>query len=1180
MIHRLIQNDFELSKENRLIFLAEKDDSKAEPKSDVDRRLEPEKQRQKHLDELRKKVNSDTGLSGGSKALALTAINSEDEDEIALVEKLVDPANPMQQNEFRKKLEKLREEKQKLINRADGTRSQVKRTKAADEYKEYVPSVEEQERFPVIANKMQQLNKAELGVKDNISKKLEKHVKKGEISNKDAHKLASLDPRDPRLGQMVKELLGPLAKDNSLKNYIIQEKSRQADIVNQFEQLWAEADKLIEKSIIPYKLEKLKRQKLKFVTRKLGIDLKEGQQLEFLCPKPGGSKAAIANINAIHFTKFMPDQVRAGEIVDDEEFKKILRDEEPGFPKNLVIEMSYELPDGTTTTETFTEERLQMWLNQYRATEVVKSISEVEHKIGFAAFGQTLSEQQTFEYTDGVVPGTNQPNFATAKILKIDRTNNTIQLDKPVQYVGQLERNADKTVPHASKKDTLTYGEFVKWFNLTRAEEQMNLETARDKLKKMPQHLKNKYPDVDPSIWEFNDTPIELKKGEKLLYGDNKTMQITNVDPNEIRLSNGLKLTPGQFLRFVKEHEIERADKLPGKEDIEDKLKKAVDNEAQAAAEEQKEVEPTGTKDRIGPLTMIWKNTQMLSLKDLWQIVQTTKDYVKRKHERNIKRRAGQVGSNLPGRLGSEFQNLSQGAEDQEVNEYKEKMKDMSIWTIKGRLHETSNYDEAKACIMLLSEKGLMDFEDPKNWATMNRILKSNFPNKYTQFRIDPKTKKNADGEKGIAAFRTLLDIVYGEPSGTDWYNQSDSKYTSEVNTAKSDAKKYENDYAGTGGVAAELHNMLVKHMSGKYVSPHRFEAFINFIIDAGKASIEDKFYYLIAGITLKNSRGETILSKARHADIEGDYLNRLPLLDYLTRYKRPGDDQPLSIEYCNELMSEWKFYPKVNKRNAAERYNKSAVTKFIWEKTMTHNQVLKRLNKGMRNAEQMDHDDADLLIPLAGEGLIKSAVLGRATGTKTAFTLEGYKNGFPGFTEYMLTLSNITQLPPAEQEMRLKHGFEKPGTLMTQAVKSFVTFESAVTGRNLYSLNPPQLDTESLDSYPIVDDAKTVRGHLEEMRAVVREILLAYGMPQKTITAYLEGTAKGKSHEEKQNQESFMENFSSEIDRMTNFGKNVEPMIKAVNECVRKGILKGRAGEDLKGNLQAQEKLGTKQAA
>ncbi len=1178
-------------KENRLVFMADDtkktntantaDEDKEKPKdkakTEDTKKAEKKQAEAQKMKDLEKKVKQ-SNLNKETQKLAVAALNSEDEDEVALVEKLMSGTISMSQSKFKSELNKLREKKRKTepIKAASSDVKSKTGSLLVDKLKSHIPEMgNEKKHFGDTVDRMGNLNISEKKIVDGISERLNKHVTDGAITKENAEEVANMDPRHQLARERIKELLGPLAKkDKELLHTIIAEKAKQQKVVDEFERLWGEAEKLIEKEMGPLKAAKRKHEQLSFLSRIAGVRLREGMELNYIgLDKNLKGTPKRATIDKIEFKAYEPTFLRPQDL--DAEYKAMLEAEKPTAPNSLVITMSYELPSGELVTRTFPEDKFLMWVNQNQSVEVFNDHEDLENRLGFTEFGQKITEGMKLDYIMGRDEARN-PKIETVQIKKLDKARQVIKLDKPVLIMSKLERHDDPDVGAKSYKDELTYGEFAKWFFRTRAEEKMNLKRAQEVLRAHPKVLKTRYPGIPKHIWEFNDVPIQLKEGEELIYGNSKKIRINKAKPDSIELSNGMKFSPGQFVRFVKEYEIERADKLPEKDDVKKAVKEAIHDDD--SSKKTNEISEKAGSDRVGMLYGIWQNTTFLSLKDIWMFIDTTIEYVKRKHDRNVKRRAGKVGQNLPGRLGAEFRNLQEQAEHEEVNKYKEEMADLDVWIIKDRLHATRDQDEAKAAMILLSEKGLLDFEDHKIWETLNRIMKKTLPpGQYETYRIDPKSKKSQYGEVGPDAMKTAIDQIWGQPTGTDWYNTNDSTYNSEVEKARNDANDYENDYKGVGGVASELHNMLVRHMKGQFVSPHRFESFIKFIIDAGKAEIEDKFYYLIAGCTVENPRGETIFSKQRHASIEGKYLNRLPHLDILTRYSPIPGEGAFPKTFCSMLMEDWGVVPGLNMGPAKNRYNKGKVRAFIWENIMANRVVHTRLNKGTRNADAMDHDDAHAFIPMADENLIVQSVVSNYRGDRSAFTVEGLKNGFAGYTHYMASIANVAmRYSDAEIEHRDKvDNFEPPEVLMRKTIKSFVAFESITNKRNYYEKNWQRIGDDVWRTKPIVDSEKTTGDHMKEMRGVVEKVLRAYDMKETDIQDFLykgywdkKDTSEAKAHQTK------MGTFGREFERLVSKDGG-EKMIGVVTDAVKSGELQGFAGEDMTTDTEELKKRG-----
>jgi hypothetical protein len=1178
-------------KENRLTFLADGDanpnnaanNNVEQPEAANNNKEKPEEPKKSKHDEKQEKIDSEkkriedlekdiekSNFTTETKRLAKNALQSGDEDEIALVERLCKNSTSFNQSDFKKKLNELREKKKQ--NKEDPrsyVQSNVNDILLDKMSKQNPDDDKKKEKFHEAVGQLRALNTAEKELRASIDQKLEKHVKSGEITKENVEKIGSMSPDSGILRERIKELLGPkLSQDGALLQYILDQKKKQAVIYKKFETTWEVADALLRESMKPVEIAKKKHRRMNFLKRLTGINLKEGLVLDYIATgannQPVRKKTTIEKIDFItHELEFL----NPGDI--DEEYAKVLEKEKSELPNTLRIKISFTAPNGERVIRELDEKKFLLWVNQNQAVEVIKTVKDLERTIGFTDYDQKIEKGLKLDYIAGKTANSN-PLIKTVHVAKIDEQNETIELSEEVPIMLHTERHELDSVSSRRMKKVLTFGEFARWFTSTRAEQSMDLKTCREYLGKHPKVLTNRYKDIDDSIWDFNELPIEVTKGEELIVGNNKKMKIVDVNDNEIKLDSGISLTPGQFFRFVKEHEVEKASRVPSKDEIHQKLQDAIQTEQ---SDDPNKSEMAGqSAESVGLLYGIWKGTQLLSLKDIWTLYKTTEEYLKRRHERNVKKRAGAYGQSLPGRWGAEFRNLAESAEHEEVNKYKEEMEDLDIWIIKDRLHDTSDPDEAKAACLILTGKGLLNFEDEKVWATMNRIMKKTLSiSDYEKYYIAGKKVENKNGEKGADALITAINQVWGAPTGSDWYSQNDSAFSSGVDSFTQDATDYENQYKGHS-VAAELHNMLLRHKAGDYVNPHRYESFIRFIIEAGKAEIEDKVYYLVAGITEKDPNGETILTKQRHAAIEGKYLNQLPLLDYFTRYSPEGSTEKFPQEYAEELMSMWGVKSSKNTNDGAQRYNKDAVRKFIWQKMMTHDQVLRRLAKGSRRAEGMDHDDAHLLIPMADEDLIYQSIVSNARGQQSNFTQEGLANGIAGYTHYMMSLADNAD-SSAEIRRKMKaEGFKDPGELMKKTIGSFIAFESVVNKRNMYSQPYLRLGPNHMDNFPIVDGAKTTREHMNEMKRVVHKILTAYGMPESDIQEYLYNSYWDSDDATKKKHEQFLKGFGKKFNQLID-SQGTDKLIQIVIDAKRSGSLNGFEGEDMTSNQEEQQK-------
>jgi hypothetical protein len=721
-------------------------------------------------------------------------------------------------------------------------------------------------------------------------------------------------------------------------------------------------------------------------------------------------------------------------------------------------------------------------------------------------------------------------------------------------------------------KSTLSFGEFSKWFNSHNAEQQMNISEAQSLLAKMPSVLNKRYPDLDPGFWTFNENPIQLKAGEELTWGDKKTVKIVSTDNDKITLSNGKEYTPGQFLKFVKEHEVETTSGLPAAQEVKDKITDLI-NEVDPQAD------PTGGGDAPaiqGPVSSntaesyerrsfmsgIWDNLTFLSINDLIRMWQTFLDYWKRSNERISKRRVGAIGKSLPGRLGLEYQNLEQVSENEEVEKIKGELKEQGpdIW--RERLISATDTDVLKACTILLCEGGNFDFEDPEVWKVYNRIYRDKQQDdvEYERTKIDPDGRKNKAGVTSLDALKLIMDGFYGKLSGVNWQNQNKSAYNSEMGKFKEDAKSLE---ATPGGYAENLHEMLTNHKAGEYVTPARYEAFIRYIIENGKAGAEDKIFYIIAGFVTKNPKtGTYLLSRKRLSDIN-ELLNHLPQLDFFTRYEDIIDGTEEEARFKMRKVFD-SFNPELDKDNLAKNpkpqtYNVNKVAQYLYKNVNTHKSTITRMAKAARNnREKLDHDDAHIILPGYDYKTILGA-LGYTRGEDPFITPIGHANGLAGFNEYIKSLGEIASTE--DVDAREAKGFVPPAGLLQKVFKTFLMYESYLFER-VSSDKKSSLSRDIIHSPTAVDAGKTLHENAQEVKEVLRKVLRAYGAKEDQIKLFLDFKSGKSKPELNAAHEKEMLKFPEFFDLLIQEGGGPERMMNIVSAEAAAGKLSGFSGE------------------
>jgi len=466
-------------------------------------------------------------------------------------------------------------------------------------------------------------------------------------------------------------------------------------------------------------------------------------------------------------------------------------------------------------------------------------------------------------------------------------------------------------------------------------------------------------------------------------------------------------------------------------------------------------------------LSRLWRETRVLSVDDFWKWGKSMYEYYERRWERYQKEKYSVVGKNLP-YFAPEMERIHQAAENEEVHHFKESFDLKGIFFIEERLAKTNNKDELKACIEVLIDKGEWRLDNLHFWENLNTMVDPKYyvpiprnGDPYTL--VDEKT-----GKTGFDYLEPAIDSLWGEGTYAEFFAKNKGNFESGAKKFYEKGNEMEGDERGHTG---RLKTLLSMHKQGLYVSPHEFEGMIRHAIDYGKSDMQTKLYYMVAGVTAKNPHGHTILSFDRIAHINSALLPKFPLLDFMTRRApRPGGG---SHRFTKDDYEVWmKIFDGGDPTNCEPNQN---VDDFLWKYVSVDDKMITRINKAIRNGENLDHDDMFMYLPPVSEGVIDNAC--RAiSGSKKALTQEGYANGFPGFSQYMKSLSENGH------KNRLK-----------ESIKSYVRFMGIMTNRyDKGNSGLARLDDNMLRDSTVVSDYPP-NFFIKECNQAIRKVIAAY---------------------------------------------------------------------------------------
>jgi len=494
----------------------------------------------------------------------------------------------------------------------------------------------------------------------------------------------------------------------------------------------------------------------------------------------------------------------------------------------------------------------------------------------------------------------------------------------------------------------------------------------------------------------------------------------------------------------------------------------------EALTKEATQAEGEVNRTEVNYLKGLWRRTRVLATNDWVGFFKTIYEHYERRWQRRSKEKYSTIGQGLPLGYGTEMNRINQQAENEEVNQNMEAMEDWGVWEIRETLRNAGNKDQLKACFQTLVKKGHLRWDDVDMWRKINEYVPQSLmipipPGDNPNF-IDVKTNKT-----GFDYLEGAIDYLWGEGGFQDWFSENNSTYNQKFKQYWEKGKQLEGDPKNTGSVVGELKILLEKHKRGEYVDAHEYEGLIHFMIDAGKGTMEAKLYYMMQGVCIPSpATGATLMSFDRLGSINGDYLNRLPWMDYLVRRDVPRPDgtvSPWTIADFRKWCAEWDSAASAGKANEPNQ----KVVDFIWENILTDEKTIIRNNKGLRSAQEMDHDDAHFIIPLADEELMDN-ICQNSSGSRRYFTTEGYANGYPGYNHYVKTLS--------------ANG-EKAKVLTS--IRSFARFNGIMSRRLYKDKGNYARIGPSFWNRPSVVDQRHTGWHRKQMEELTERIVGAY---------------------------------------------------------------------------------------
>ncbi|PIZ73099.1 hypothetical protein COY07_02335 [Candidatus Peregrinibacteria bacterium CG_4_10_14_0_2_um_filter_43_11] len=412
-------------------------------------------------------------------------------------------------------------------------------------------------------------------------------------------------------------------------------------------------------------------------------------------------------------------------------------------------------------------------------------------------------------------------------------------------------------------------------------------------------------------------------------------------------------------------------------EEVEERIKK-VNKDLQEMTPKLAEAAMHIKNKKITPFRQLWNCTSFLAVGDMIQVGAQVKEFFQRRHKRKQNDHAARMGqalfSTIPfaGTLASEATARQEKAEQEEVDEWKNRYSSMDAWALKNLLKKAANsidpnQDQVKAILRILADKGRIDWRDASLWKVLNKLQ-----NVTHLTPDDPVLLHNPP------LLRQKLHSATGQIWDYDEFLSLESKNHESYEGQK---KKFEATYDSIQDQITErLEQLLNMHMNGQNVDPQEYESGLEYSIKNGKCYAEGVFFYLMAGMAtglLTQDRG-LVLDKN---------LNTWPATQWIYS-KRP----PLSAKDYKDYCETY-FKDDFKKGKPGKEFQN-----FYWTQVQNDTMTIQRVRKSV-SERGWDHDWGRSIAAMGDGHTAKRYLQGRSGQEEAKDT--GIENAYVGALQW-----------------------------------------------------------------------------------------------------------------------------------------------------------------------------------
>ena len=503
----------------------------------------------------------------------------------------------------------------------------------------------------------------------------------------------------------------------------------------------------------------------------------------------------------------------------------------------------------------------------------------------------------------------------------------------------------------------------------------------------------------------------------------------------------------------------------------------------------------------------IWKNVQWVSFFDIARMFKDIAEDIKRQHNRRQEGKVGRIGESVThwipswvpylGNLHHDFHDRKQKAEIEEVDHFKKALENVDAFELQDMARHTKNKDHLKAVIILLTERGRMNWNDQDFWRNLNDLSIYKMP-------VDECARNENLREAWLR--KIISDIWEDRDNYRSWKGKNESTFSEKMKNYTPETDRLSNL---KGGLAGELEKQLRVYTEFKEkkkhgpmdeaIRPHLYNEIIDYSIRNGKMSMEEKFFYLVQGLScgLLTMDRLRILAGEGAAGGEG-VLNTFPFIDYF--YGRNNTKAEIDA-LAKRLRESTKWED--------DKYYRPGLKTTLWLEleVSREDSVRKRLSKGMsKKGGETDHDDMHFFMPRIDYKMIAQLATPQGGG-RPQLSPEAWENAYSGYNSFFKSLGFLAKL---EEENMGERFTTKDAEQIVQAVAGFVRMDSTMTNRSALDQRQSGLSWLRMKTNKSVvgsDGSKTVYQERQTVEDFIRDLLTEVGYPPADMEDLLYST-------------------------------------------------------------------------